>query len=344
MGESSFHGLLASLVAPAGVVGPDPRELHAVEVAEQRGRSVLQLADRSARSRQGLGAVGRRSAAPARRGRVVSAAGRRAPSGGEPRPRPRAQRCDAVLLGSAVQHHVWRNHRCRARPGGRSWTGSSFRATPAAAATSSASARASSQTFVVGRVRIEGLTEAFNLTNRRNVLSRNATFGSGSYPTNPVSSFNQVTERGRLAIGATGRARQVLSKPGTLPEGGRDWLLCRAMSSSAPQPAAAPAALYTPEQAAPTLGPPRRVGVSSAIVASRAARPRGRRAENGRGGGPVAGGDRRRPAWWSASCCGRGPCATSARSRARGHRRVRARSSPRARSASCAIRSTSATG
>ena len=50
-----------------------------------------------------------------------------------------------------------------------------------------------SQTFVVGRARIEGLTEAFNLTNRRNVLTRNATFGSGSYPTNPLASFNQAT-------------------------------------------------------------------------------------------------------------------------------------------------------
>ena len=53
-----------------------------------------------------------------------------------------------------------------------------------------------SQTFVVGRVRIEGLIEAFNLTNRRNVLTRNVTFGSGSYPTNPVASFNQVTSVG----------------------------------------------------------------------------------------------------------------------------------------------------
>jgi hypothetical protein len=53
-----------------------------------------------------------------------------------------------------------------------------------------------SQTFVVGRVRIEGLVEAFNLTNRRNVLTRNATFGSGTYPTDPVPSFNQVTSVG----------------------------------------------------------------------------------------------------------------------------------------------------
>ena len=66
---------------PAVVVGPDAGELHAVQIAEQRGRSVLQLADRSARSGEGLGPLGRRSAAPARRGRVVSAAGRGGQSG-----------------------------------------------------------------------------------------------------------------------------------------------------------------------------------------------------------------------------------------------------------------------
>ena len=41
---------------PAGVVGPGARELHAVEIDEQRGRGVLQLADRSARSRRRTGA------------------------------------------------------------------------------------------------------------------------------------------------------------------------------------------------------------------------------------------------------------------------------------------------
>jgi hypothetical protein len=50
-----------------------------------------------------------------------------------------------------------------------------------------------SRDFVVGRVRIEGLAEAFNLTNRRNVLARNATFGSGAYPASPLPSFNQIT-------------------------------------------------------------------------------------------------------------------------------------------------------
>ena len=49
---------------------------------------------------------------------------------------------------------------------------------------------------IVGNTRVEGLVEAFNLTNRVNGLTRNATFGPGVYPTNPVSNFNQT-----LAVG-----------------------------------------------------------------------------------------------------------------------------------------------
>jgi len=59
--------------------------------------------------------------------------------------------------------------------------------------------------FAVGRVHIEPLAEVFNLTNRRNALSRNATFGAGPYPTNPLPSFNQVTSVGEsrsLQLGA----------------------------------------------------------------------------------------------------------------------------------------------
>ena len=44
--------------------------------------------------------------------------------------------------------------------------------------------------------RIEGLVEAFNLTNRTNPLTRNTTFGAGSYPSNPLASFNTVTAVG----------------------------------------------------------------------------------------------------------------------------------------------------
>lgn len=45
-------------------------------------------------------------------------------------------------------------------------------------------------------MRIEGLVEAFNLTNRVNNVTRNPTFGAGSYPTNPVSTFNTITAVG----------------------------------------------------------------------------------------------------------------------------------------------------
>ena len=47
-----------------------------------------------------------------------------------------------------------------------------------------------------GGSRIEGLIEAFNLTDRVNPITRNPTFGPGSYPSNPVSSFNTVTAVG----------------------------------------------------------------------------------------------------------------------------------------------------
>jgi hypothetical protein len=47
-----------------------------------------------------------------------------------------------------------------------------------------------------GGSRIEGLIEAFNLTDRVNPLTRNTTFGPGSYPSNPVPSFNTVTAAG----------------------------------------------------------------------------------------------------------------------------------------------------
>jgi hypothetical protein len=45
-------------------------------------------------------------------------------------------------------------------------------------------------------LRLEGVVEAFNVTNRRNDLTRNANFGSGAYPTNPLPSFNQITAVG----------------------------------------------------------------------------------------------------------------------------------------------------
>ena len=44
--------------------------------------------------------------------------------------------------------------------------------------------------------RLEGTAEAFNLTNRRNNLTRNANFGSGAYPASPLPTFNQITAVG----------------------------------------------------------------------------------------------------------------------------------------------------
>ena len=49
---------------------------------------------------------------------------------------------------------------------------------------------------IAGGVKVEGLVEAFNLTNRANPLTRNSNFGPGAYPTNPVATFNQITAVG----------------------------------------------------------------------------------------------------------------------------------------------------
>jgi hypothetical protein len=54
-----------------------------------------------------------------------------------------------------------------------------------------------SRTFRVNeRVAIEALAEGFNLTNRRNVVTRNANFGAGAYPDNPSATFGQITAVG----------------------------------------------------------------------------------------------------------------------------------------------------
>ena len=47
-----------------------------------------------------------------------------------------------------------------------------------------------------GRTTIEGLVEGFNLTNRTNAVIRNGGFGSGVYPTAPLSTFGQITAVG----------------------------------------------------------------------------------------------------------------------------------------------------
>jgi hypothetical protein len=54
-----------------------------------------------------------------------------------------------------------------------------------------------SRSFRLGpSLSIEGAAEAFNLTNRRNDLTRNTNFGAGAYPANPSASFNQITAVG----------------------------------------------------------------------------------------------------------------------------------------------------
>jgi hypothetical protein len=47
-----------------------------------------------------------------------------------------------------------------------------------------------------GGIKLEGLAEAFNVTNRVNNLTRTTSFGAGSYPSNPASNFNQITAVG----------------------------------------------------------------------------------------------------------------------------------------------------
>ena len=56
--------------------------------------------------------------------------------------------------------------------------------------------RASRSFTMRSGVRLDGLVEVFNLTNRVNNLTRNTTFGAGSYPSNPSPTFNQITAVG----------------------------------------------------------------------------------------------------------------------------------------------------
>jgi len=56
--------------------------------------------------------------------------------------------------------------------------------------------RVSRAFHVAGKVEAELLAEGFNLTNRRNVVTRNTNFGTGAYPTNPAATFGQVTAVG----------------------------------------------------------------------------------------------------------------------------------------------------
>jgi hypothetical protein len=54
-----------------------------------------------------------------------------------------------------------------------------------------------SRSFVVRNdLRIEGVVELFNVTNRVNNVTRNTNWGAGAYPANPLATFNQITAVG----------------------------------------------------------------------------------------------------------------------------------------------------
>ena len=52
--------------------------------------------------------------------------------------------------------------------------------------------RGSRTVRIDSRFQAEAIAEAFNLTNRVNVVTRNATFGAGAYPSNPSTTFRQI--------------------------------------------------------------------------------------------------------------------------------------------------------
>ena len=56
--------------------------------------------------------------------------------------------------------------------------------------------RASRMFRINQRADVEPLVEVFNVTNRRNDLTRNTNFGAGTYPSSPSPTFRQVTAVG----------------------------------------------------------------------------------------------------------------------------------------------------
>ncbi len=57
-------------------------------------------------------------------------------------------------------------------------------------------ARVSRAFHLTERWKLELLAEGFNLTNHRNVVTRNTNFGPGAYPTNPAANYGQITAVG----------------------------------------------------------------------------------------------------------------------------------------------------
>ena len=127
---------------------------------------------------------------------------------GAHQPRIPGGRHGAVLLGPALQHHV----RCGKSAGHqqpascrRCYGSPNFdvRAVELISRNAgigndffSLNLRISRAFRVGGDVKVEGLVDAFNVTNRANSLTRNQNFGPGAYPTNPVPTFNEVTAVG----------------------------------------------------------------------------------------------------------------------------------------------------
>jgi hypothetical protein len=60
----------------------------------------------------------------------------------------------------------------------------------------SLNARLSRSFHVTEGLDVEALIEGFNLTNRQNVITRNANFGPGAYPSSPSPTFGQITAVG----------------------------------------------------------------------------------------------------------------------------------------------------
>ena len=107
VGKSNYHGLHVSFTQRPARWGHYRISYTLVEVDEQRRRVLLQLADRPVRSVEGLGALGRRPAAPPgdqRRGADLDGAGDDAAAGAPAR--VPVQRPAAGVLRPAVQHHV----------------------------------------------------------------------------------------------------------------------------------------------------------------------------------------------------------------------------------------------
>ena len=103
----------------------------------------------------------------------------------------------------------------------------------------------------------KALAEAFNLTNRRNDLTRNANFGAGAYPASPASTFGQIMAVGDPQIGPVFPSIEVLMSAAALGLGMVPIACAILMSCSQPVPApggsTAPSTGGTaPESALPT--------------------------------------------------------------------------------------------